>query len=195
VTPPLPDRIAAAIERAKSKFSGIAVLIRNLHQMDALSICGIGEKCIDELAAAIAEVVVERDAATKRADGLAADLADVQAKLAKVERQIGSARAQIQNLTSTVRPWWVVFGMDRSDARGFHDDVRNLGIESVERSMRILAEKAGKRGIHPAEVARALDEACEELCKAAADQGGACAQSGQPAQRDDDGTASGGGAQ
>ena len=149
MTPPLPDRIAAAIDELA----------------EAAYVCGWNSESPalgaerDVLESAIAEVVAERDAA--------------QAKLAKVERQLGSARAQIQNLTSTVRPWWVVFGMERSDARGFHDDVRNLGFESVERSMRLLAEKAGKRGIHPAEVARALDESCEELRKAAAEQGGA----------------------
>lgn len=61
------------------------------------------------------------------------------------------------------RPWWVVFGLERHAASRMHVEAQSIGPVLVERSLRHLADDAHKRGVHPAEVARALDEARTEL--------------------------------
>lgn len=57
------------------------------------------------------------------------------------------------------RPWWVVFDLDRSVAANWH----HLPRDRRERRINDAADEAATRGIHPTEIARALDEARAEL--------------------------------
>lgn len=61
------------------------------------------------------------------------------------------------------RPWWVVFGLERHAASRMVASAPKSGQLLVDMSLRHLADEAGKRGVHPAEIARALDEARAEL--------------------------------
>ena len=61
------------------------------------------------------------------------------------------------------RPWWVVFGLERSAASRMHGEARSIGPALVERSLQHLVDDADKRGVHPGEIRRALDEARAEL--------------------------------
>lgn len=105
VTPPLPDRIAAAIDdltiaqaectwaeagtftlrsekddRAKEARDARSKLVEAIAEVVAERDLAVRER--EALAKSYRETIDERDAATKRADGIAAELAAAQAKLA-----------------------------------------------------------------------------------------------------------------
>ena len=86
MTPPLPDRIAAAIDAYAQK----SVACGSRYETGPIA-------ARTTACALIAEIVAERDAATKRADGLRTDLAAAQAKLAEAVQLLSYCRPRVQS--------------------------------------------------------------------------------------------------
>jgi hypothetical protein len=206
VTPPLPDRIAAAIDAYAQK----SVACGSRYETGPIA-------ARTTACALIAEVVAERDAATKRADGLAAELSEAKADvrdLTDVLRRNGFR--QCDSIICNCNGWHHVDGFaarfrEIDDAIGDHNGKTLLA--AVQEKLAQLAAANAQRDelLRLLKVERAEGGHADEspvVCRVfwghecdcgwakrrnTIDAAIARAQSGQPAQRDDDGTASGGG--
>jgi hypothetical protein len=242
VTPPLPDRIAAAIEVlvdraavgrgvADARCDLRAAIAEVVAERDA-AITGL-----TNVRESVRELLNERDAATKRADGLAEDNA---AQLAagkalyqaaeKLRTDLAAAQAYRDSMVAAFAKLYgpevpidehaatlgrliadshtladiavelmdTEHGAEGSLAEAVRVLVSNLAaaqakLAEVDRKRQILADIAVEAAGWLAGLAGRPSCSCDpgDLVKRLLDT----AQSGQPAQRDDDGTASGGGAQ
>lgn len=191
VTPPLPDRIAAAIDLYGRAVGRECITCESSLEDDVMA----ARAALD---AAIAEVVAERDAATKRADGLAAELAKLRGRDAEpfdfdalptveewVAEHLPEKEPRAGSQMAEVRADEVV--AHRGELRRVAGWLKDITAECVKARTDLAAAQAKLAEV---EKERAYYKLVSEGWSEDDARGEVWTQ---PAQRDDDGTASGGG--